>query len=79
MRYQPSKQLPREKGVPYSIREILLERVNFEDRLRAAARPAPVIPPSVQEFPDKLQLTPVAAFVLGRQMVKRSIKIMTTI
>ena len=57
--------------------DILTDLVNFEDKQRLAAHPVPA--PDLPKFTPlpKLKLTPATAYVLGRQMFKRSLSIMT--
>lgn len=54
---------------PLDMHDILIECVNYEDRLSHAHTPPPALPKHPEA--PRFRLTPASAYVLGSQMIKR--------
>lgn len=64
------------KHWPLTREDIILDRVNYEDRILHSAMPTPLIPPSVQEEASRIPFTPASAYAFGRNIFRRSVSIM---
>ena len=64
--------LPRQPGVPYTMQEILMERIQFEDRVNHPY--VPTQPTPVKKLPP-LKRTITSTYVMAKQMYRFSLSL----